>query len=49
MVFQILTVWRALRKRLDLKAYKLQIVESVERWIVCTPLNVNYFVTLATQ
>jgi hypothetical protein len=23
--------------------------ECVERWIVCTPLSVNVFVTLATQ
>jgi hypothetical protein len=28
-----------------LKAYKVQ---TVERWIVCTPLSVNVFVTLTT-
>jgi hypothetical protein len=31
------------------KAYKLSFIEDVERWIVCTPLSVNVFVTLATQ
>jgi hypothetical protein len=36
-----LTVWRVLRKRLHLKKCKLA--------IVCTPLSVNVFVTLATQ
>jgi hypothetical protein len=40
------TLWRMLRKRLLLKAYKLFIVQGVERWIVCT---VKVFVTLATQ
>jgi hypothetical protein len=38
-----------LRKGLHLKAYKLPIVQHLERWIVHTPLNVNVFVTLATQ
>jgi hypothetical protein len=33
------TMWRALRKRLHLKAYKLFVVQGVERWIVSTPLN----------
>jgi hypothetical protein len=42
-------VWRVLRKRLHLKAYKLSIIQHLERWIVCTPLSVNAFVTLATQ
>jgi hypothetical protein len=42
-------VWRVLQKRLHLKAYKLSIVQGVERNIVCTPLSVNVFVTLATQ
>jgi hypothetical protein len=27
----------------------LQALEAVERWIVCTPLSVNIFVTFATQ
>jgi hypothetical protein len=27
-------VWRVLRKRLRLKAYKLSIIQGVERWIV---------------
>jgi hypothetical protein len=31
------------------EAYKLSIVQDVERWIVCTLLSVNVFVTLATQ
>jgi hypothetical protein len=31
------------------KAYKLSIIQGVERWIVCTPLSVNVFVTFATQ
>jgi hypothetical protein len=34
------TVWRVLRKLLHLKAYKLSIVQGVERWIVCMPLSV---------
>jgi hypothetical protein len=42
-------VWRVLRKRLHLKAYKLSIVQGVEQWTVCTPLSVNIFITLATQ
>jgi hypothetical protein len=40
------TVWRVLRKCLHLKAYKLYIVQGVQRWVLCTPLNVNGFVTL---
>jgi hypothetical protein len=28
-------------------AYKLSIVQAIERRIVCTPLGVNVFVTLA--
>jgi hypothetical protein len=43
------TVWRVLRKLLHLKADKLSVAQYVERWIVCTPLSVNVFVTLATQ
>jgi hypothetical protein len=42
-------VQRVLRKLLYLKAYKLSVVEDVERLIVCTPLSINVFVTLATQ
>jgi hypothetical protein len=34
------TVWRVLRKRLHLKAYKLSIVQHLERFIACTPLSV---------
>jgi hypothetical protein len=37
------TVWRVLRKRLHLKAYKLSIVQDVERWIVCTPLSIDEY------
>jgi hypothetical protein len=40
---------RMLLKRLHLNEYKLSIVQGVERWIVCTPLIINFFVTLATQ
>jgi hypothetical protein len=40
------TVWRELRKRLRLKAYKLSIVQYLERWIICTPLSTNVFVKL---
>jgi hypothetical protein len=43
------TVWRVLPKRLHLKAYKLSIVQHLERWIVCTPLRVNALVKLATR
>jgi hypothetical protein len=43
------TVWQVLRKHLYLKTYKLPIVEGVQQWIVCTPLSVNIFVTLAKQ
>jgi hypothetical protein len=42
-------VRQMLGKGLHLKAYKLSIVPGVERWIVCTPLNTNIFVTLATH
>jgi hypothetical protein len=41
-----ITVWRVLRKRLHLKAYKLSIIHR--SWIVCTPISVNVFVLLAT-
>jgi hypothetical protein len=37
------TLWRVLRKRLHLKAYKISIFQGVEWWIVCTPLSVNVF------
>jgi hypothetical protein len=40
------TVWRVLRKRLHLKAYKLLGYEQLERWTVCTSLSVNVSVTL---
>jgi hypothetical protein len=43
-----ISVWRVLRKRLHLKAYKLSVVQYLERWIVCT-LSLNVFVTLTTQ
>jgi hypothetical protein len=43
------TVWRVLRKRLNLEAYKLSIVQHLERRIDCTALNINFFVTLAKQ
>jgi hypothetical protein len=42
-------VWRVLRKPLHFKAYKLFTVKYLELWIICTPLSVNIFVTLATQ
>jgi hypothetical protein len=32
-----------------LKVCKLSIVQDVERWIVYTSINVNVFITLATQ
>jgi hypothetical protein len=38
-----------LRKLLYLRAYELSIIQGVERWIVCTSLSVNVFVTLATK
>jgi hypothetical protein len=43
------SVWLVLQKRLYLKAYKLSIVENLERRIVCTPVSINVFVTPATQ
>jgi hypothetical protein len=43
------TLWRLLRKCLRLEMYKLSIVQGVEWWIVCTPLNVKIFVALATK
>jgi hypothetical protein len=43
------TVLRVLRKRLHLNAHKLSIVQYMERSIVCTPLSVNVFVTLARR
>jgi hypothetical protein len=30
-------------------AYKLFIIQGVERWLVCKPLSVSVFVTLASQ
>jgi hypothetical protein len=36
-------------KTLNFKAYRLSIVQNVERWIVYTPLSVNVLVTFATQ
>jgi hypothetical protein len=42
-------VWRLLRNRLHLEVYILSFVEDVERWIVCTPLDLNVFVTLVAQ
>jgi hypothetical protein len=42
------TVWRVLRKRSHLKAYKLYVDQSVERRVVCTPVSVNVFLTLST-
>jgi hypothetical protein len=42
------TALRVLRKRLDLNAYKLSIIQGVERCIVCTTLSVNVFMTYAT-
>jgi hypothetical protein len=44
-----ITLWRVLRKRLHLKAYKLSIAQGVQRRRDCTPLSVNVFVTLSTQ
>jgi hypothetical protein len=38
-------LWRVLRKLL----HKLSIIQNLERWIVCTPLSVNVFLTLATD
>jgi hypothetical protein len=35
-------LWRVLRKRLHLKAYKLSPLQHLERWIVCT-LQVSHF------
>jgi hypothetical protein len=32
-------------KRLYLKAYKLSIVQHLQRWIVCMPLSLNVFIT----
>jgi hypothetical protein len=43
------TVWRMLRKCLHLKAYKLSNFQGDVRWIACTPVSVNIFVTPATQ
>jgi hypothetical protein len=39
----------SVKKSLHFKAYKLLIVEGVERWIVLTHLSANVFITLATQ
>jgi hypothetical protein len=41
-------VWRALRKGLQLKEYKLPLFQDIEQWLVCTPLTVNFFVKIAT-
>jgi hypothetical protein len=38
-----------LRKLLHLKVYKPSTAEHLEWWIVCKPLSVNVFITLATQ
>jgi hypothetical protein len=31
------------------RVFQKELCNGVERWIVCTPLSVNVFVTLATQ
>jgi hypothetical protein len=49
MVFQMLLCGEYYKKSLHLKAYKLSIIQDVERWMVCTPLSVKVFITLATQ
>jgi hypothetical protein len=36
-------------KMFTLKGVKTINIQHLERWIVCTPLSVNVFVTLATQ
>jgi hypothetical protein len=46
---QTVTVWRVLRKLLHLKAYKLSIVQHHGWLMVCMPLSLNVFITLATQ
>jgi hypothetical protein len=43
------TVWPLLRKSLHFKAYKLSIIQHLERWTVCMPLREKVFVTIATQ
>jgi hypothetical protein len=43
------TMGWVLRKRLHMKAYKLFIVQHLERWTVCMSLSVKVFVTLAIQ
>jgi hypothetical protein len=42
-------VWLVLRNRLQLKAYKLSIVQQLEQWIFCTSLSINVFETVATK
>jgi cobalamin biosynthesis protein CobD/CbiB len=42
-------ILRFLDRSLHKKAYKVSVVQGVERWIVCTPFSVNVFVTLAKQ
>jgi hypothetical protein len=42
MVFQMLLCGECL-------AYRLSILQLLEWWIICTPLSVNFFVTLTTQ
>jgi hypothetical protein len=49
MVFQMLLCGECYEEHLHLKAYKLFIIQGVKLWIVCTPLSVKAFVTLATQ
>jgi hypothetical protein len=44
MVFKMILLYA-----LCLKAYKLSIIQGVERWIIYTPLSVNVFVTLAKE
>jgi hypothetical protein len=38
----VTAVWRVLQKRLDTLC-------NIRGWIICTPLSVNVFVTLATE
>jgi hypothetical protein len=45
MVFQMLLCGVAKK----LYTYKLSMSQGAERWIVCTPLSINVFVTLAAH
>jgi hypothetical protein len=47
--FEMVLCGECYEKGLRLKACKLSTVQGAERWIIHTPLSVNFLVTLDTE